>query len=240
MDTAGQSETGLWDRLEAFQSISADIAGAGDLSRVADHAMQLALELTGTSVAFIGLVDDSGKRHQVFTRSADPSRSISGDDIERLFAAATDNSSPSGAARMPLPGLSSYVGLALIAGGKFIGIMGVAGGGVYTVVQRRALAILANQVAAAMEILRLQQRRQELVEALVNVRADLDRSEKQRVLNEERAKAALKIERAHELAVKALFAVSTHARTGADFASFYRGLTESVAELVGAGKVLFW
>ena len=104
--------------------------------------------------------------------------------------------------------------------------MGVAGGGVYTVVQRRALAILANQVAAAMEILRLQQRRQELVDALVNVRADLDRSEKQRVLNEERAKSALKIERAHELAVKALFAVSTHAtprscatQPGANFCS---------------------
>ena len=240
METAGQSETGLWDRLEAFQSISAAIAGAGDLSQVADQALQLALELTGTSVAFIGLVDDSGKRQQVFTRSADPSRSISGDDIDRLFADATDNSSPSGAARMPLPGLSSYVGLPLNAGGRFIGIMGVAGGGVYSVVQRRALAILANQVAAAMEILRLQQRRQELVDALVNVRADLDRSEKQRVLNEERAKAALKIERAHDLAVKALFAVSTHARTGADFGSFYRGLTESVAELVGADKVLFW
>ena len=92
METAGQSETGLWDRLEAFQSISAAIAGAGDLSQVADQALQLALELTGTSVAFIGLVDDSGKRQQVFTRSADPSRSISGDDIDRLFADATYSS----------------------------------------------------------------------------------------------------------------------------------------------------
>ncbi|HEV2140850.1 MAG TPA: GAF domain-containing protein [Candidatus Dormibacteraeota bacterium] len=241
LETAGQSETGLWDRLEAFQSISADVAGAGDLSQVADHALQLAIELTGASVAFVGLVDESGKRQQVYTRSADASRSVSGDDIDRLFAAATsDNSSPGGAARLPEPGLSSYVGLPLKAGGRFTGILGVAGGSVYTVVQRRALSILANQVAATVEIFRLQQRRQELVEALVNVRADLDRSEKQRVLNEERAKSALKIERAHELAVKALVAVSTHARTGATFASFYRGLTESVAELVGAEKVLFW
>jgi len=45
---------------------------------------------------------------------------------------------------------------------------------------------------------------------------------------------------AHELAVQALLAVSTHARTGATFSAFYRGLTESVAELVGAGRVLFW
>ncbi len=71
-------------------------------------------------------------------------------------------------------------------------------------------------------------------------RAELDRSEKERVLNEERAKSALPIERGHELAVEALLAVSIHARTGATFAAFYRGLTESVAELVGAGRVLFW
>jgi signal transduction histidine kinase len=141
---------------------------------------------------------------------------------------------------MPVHGLSEYHGLPLHAGGNVVGIMGVAGGDVYTVVQRRAFAILGNQVAATLENIRLQQRRQELVEALVNMRAELDRSEKQRVLNEERAKTVLRIEKAHELAVKALIAVSTHARTGATFPAFYRGLTESVAELVGAGKVLFW
>ena len=54
METAGHSETSLWDRLEAFQSISATIAGAQDLERVADQALGLALELTGASVAFIG------------------------------------------------------------------------------------------------------------------------------------------------------------------------------------------
>jgi signal transduction histidine kinase len=119
-------------------------------------------------------------------------------------------------------------------------MIGVAGGKVYSVIQRRAVGILAHQVAAALEIFRLQQRRQELVDALVNLRADLDRSEKQRLLNEERAQSALRIEKAHELAVEALLAVSTHARTGAGFGAFYRGLTESVAELVGADKVLFW
>src|SRR5260370_34681131 len=119
-------------------------------------------------------------------------------------------------------------------------MIGVAGRDVCAVSQRRALGILANEVAAALETFGLQQRRQELVDALVNLRADLDRSEKQRVLNEERAHSALRIERAHELAVQALLAVSTHARTGASFSAFYRGLTESVAELVGAGKVLFW
>src|SRR5260370_17256036 len=82
---------------------------------------------------------------------------------------------------------------------------------------------------------RLQRRRQELVEALLNMRADLDRSEQQRVLTEARAQAALRIEKAHGLALDALVAVSNHARTGATFSDFYRGLTKSVAELVEPG-----
>ena len=228
----GDTETGLWDRLEAFQKVSAELAGAQDVARAADVALELALELTGASVAFIGLVDDAGTRQQVFSRAADPERSVTGDEIDRLFAA------PS--ARSPSSGRDAYIGLPLKAAGKVIGMMGVAGGNMYTVVQRQALALLASQVAAALEIFRLQQRRQELVDGLVNLRADLDRSERQRVLNEERAQSALQIERARELAVEALLAVSTHARTGAGFGSFYRGLTESVAELVGADKVLFW
>ncbi|HYT12066.1 MAG TPA: GAF domain-containing protein [Candidatus Nitrosopolaris sp.] len=240
METAGYSEIWLWDRIEAFQNASAEMAGAQDMAQVADQALQLSLELTGAAVAFIAMLDDAGDRQQVYSRAADPSSNVSGDEIDKLFAAASLASSPSGAARLPEPGLNAYVGLHLKVGGRVIGMLGVAGGSVYTVVQRSALAILANQVAAALEVSRLQQRRQELVEALVHMRADLDRSEKERVLGEERARSAMNIEKARELAVKALLAVSTHARTGATFSAFYRGLTESVADLVGAGKVLFW
>jgi signal transduction histidine kinase len=232
LETAGYSETVLWDRLEAFAKVSAHLAGSQDFARAADQALQLALELTGASVAFIGLTDDAGGREQVFSRAADPARSVTGDEVDRLFAA--------GANRTPDSAQDAYCGLPLRAGGKVIGMIGVAGGKVYSAVQRQALGILANQVAAALETFRLQQRRQELVDALINLRADLDRSEKQRVLHEERAQSALRIEKARELAVEALLAVSTHARTSAGFAAFYRGLTESVAELVGADKVLFW
>jgi signal transduction histidine kinase len=232
LETVGDTETGLWDRLEAFQRVSAELAGARDLARAADLALELALEVTGASAAFIGMVDDAGSRQQVFSRAADPARAVTGDEIDRLFAGAAGSS--------PDSGRDAFYGLPLRAGGKVIGMMGVAGGNMYTVVQRRSLALLANQVAAALAIFRLQQRRQELVDALVNLRADLDRSEKQRVLNEERAQSTLRVEKARDLAVEALLAVSTHARTGAGFAAFYRGLTESVAELVGAARVLFW
>src|SRR5712692_1018481 len=136
LETAGYSETGLWDRLEAFQSVSAGIAGTLDLGGVADQALLLALELTGASVAFIGLVDDAGNRQQVFSRAAGAEPLMSGDQIDALFAATRK---PSGRTRraplVPDHGLNDYVGTPLKAGGKVIGMMGVAGGSVYTVVQ---------------------------------------------------------------------------------------------------------
>ena len=217
------------------------MAGAQNLAELADKALGLALDLTGASVAFIGLVDEAGKRQEVFSRAAEAGTSVTRVEIDELFAAAAQSTTP--ARRAPLVpdhGLNDYVGLPLMASGKVIGMMGVAGGSVYTVVQRQGIAILVNQVAAAMETHLLQQRRQELVEALVNTRAELDRSEQQRVLGEARAQAALRIEKAHGLALDVLVAVSNHARTGAAFSDFYRDLTRSVAGLVGAGKVLFW
>jgi signal transduction histidine kinase len=79
-----------------------------------------------------------------------------------------------------------------------------------------------------------------MVDTLVNLRADLERTEKERLVTAERAESATRVERAHELSVQALLAVSVHARSGHDLTEFYRGLTESVARLVGASRVLFW
>ena len=118
-----------------------------------------------------------------------------------------------------------------------IGVVNPAG---YTAVQRRAFSLFANQLAAAIEIARLHERRQEMVDALINLRAELDRSEEQRLLNDERARSTERLERAHELAVEALLAVSVHARLGHNLTDFYRRLTATVAQLVGADKVLFW
>jgi signal transduction histidine kinase len=217
------------------------MAGTHDPAELADQALRLALDLTGATVAFIGLVDDAGNHQEVYSRAAGAEPSMTRDQIDALFAAAGKPSNRTRRAPLvPDHGLNDYVGTPLTAGGKVIGMMGVAGGSVYTVIQRRAFAILANHVAAAMEMSRLQHRRQELVEALVNMRADLDRSEQQRLVTDARAQAALRIEKAHGLALEALVAVSNHARIGASFSDFYRGLTRSVAELVGAGRVLFW
>ena len=95
-------------------------------------------------------------------------------------------------------------------------------------------------MAAAIAVATISGRRQEMVDTLVNLRADLNRSERQRVINEERARSAERVEHAHEAAVDALLAVSRHARSGHGMADFYRRLTRSIAELVAADKVLFW
>src|SRR5438046_2467579 len=101
-------------------------------------------------------------------------------------------------------------------------------------------SVLAAHAASALALAQQLERRQEMIGALVNLRADLDRSERQRLIHEERARSAERVEQAHEASVDALLAVSRHARTGHGLADFYRRLTRSIAELVLARKVLFW
>jgi signal transduction histidine kinase len=197
--------------------------------------------VTRSNVAFIALVDDNGERRQLYSRGAGQGQAIADDEISRLAdrvsRASGTTSGTDGAAD---PALNSFCGQTLQAGGRTIGMIGVVNGTGYTAVQRRAFSLFANQLAAAIEIARLHERRQEMVDALVNLRAELDRSESQRLLTEERARSAERLERAHELAVEALLAVSVHARLGHNLTDFYRRLTGTVAELVGAEKVLFW
>jgi signal transduction histidine kinase len=55
-----------------------------------------------------------------------------------------------------------------------------------------------------------------------------------------RLRTTERMERAHELAVQVLMAVSSQAVTGQNLDEFYRRLARTVGELVGASKVLFW
>jgi hypothetical protein len=99
-------------------------------------------------------------------------------------------------------------------------MIGVASPSGYSSAQQRSFAIFARQVAAAVAIATISGRRQEMVDTLVNLRADLDRSERQRVINEERARSTERLEHAHEASVDALLAVSRYARTGHGMADF--------------------
>jgi signal transduction histidine kinase len=248
LDTVNGSEAGAWDVVEAFQSASDELAQLSDITQIAEGALRWALELTKSSVAFVALVDDPSNL-QVFSRAANPSDQVSRDEIERLVAAAGARSGPvaetldttwTSIMDPASRSLRSFCGQPLKAGGKVVGMIGVARSSGYTALQRRTLAGFGNQVAAALEIAQMQRRRQGMVDTLVNLRTELDRSEKHRLENEARAQSAERVERAHEAAVAALLAVSAHARTGKTLGDFYRRLTASIADLVSADKVLFW
>ena len=214
--------------LDEVQAACRKLARLKEVDEVVDFALGQALELTRSSTAFIGLSGEDGAYDKVYSRSADPSRLAIPGETEKMVAGAVSSSNPAVNAQ-PLE-----------AGGETIGMIGVARELHYTDLHRHVLGILANQVAASVQIARLRGRRQEMVDTLVNLRSDLERTERERLIAAERAESTARVERAHELSVEALLAVSVHARSEGDLTEFYRRLGESVAGLVGAGKVLFW
>jgi len=241
LETVGAA-TGYGDVLESVQRASAELSRFKTVPEVAEHALLLAIELTRSTVAFIALaaVGSDGKR--VYSMASDPMQRMPEDEVERMFAAAAASSGPawSGMTDGAAPAIRSTYAQPLVAGGTSLGMFGVASPSGYSAVQQRSFAIFAHHVAMAIALAQLHGRRQEMVDTLVNLRADLDRSERQRLINDERAKSAERVEHAHEAAVQALLAVSRHARTGDGLSDFYRRLTRSIAELVGARRVLFW
>jgi signal transduction histidine kinase len=243
LETVGV-EAGYGDGLEDFIAAAAELARHSTVPAVADVALRLALEMTRSSVAFLALFDEGGLDKRVFSMAAGPDKP-SEDDAERFFATAPAVATPATArwaGRTPTvaTAIRSSCARPLEAGGRTIGMFGIASRTGYTAAQERSFTILAQHVAGALAVAELYERRQEMIDTLVNLRADLDRSEKQRLVDQERARAAERVEHAHEASVDALLAVSRHARSGHGLTDFYRRLTRSIAELVAAEKVLFW
>lgn len=233
--------------LDAVQTASAELSRSTTVIDVAESALGLVLTLTKSSVAFVALTDETTGEKRIFSRAADPMNALPRDEIERLFAAAASASAAAENATWSgidnagtTPAIRSYCGRPLQVGARTIGLIGVASTVGYTAFQQLAFDIFAHQVAASLQAAELAARRQEMVGTLINLRAELDRSERQRLVNEERAKSAERVERAHEASIDALLAVSRHARSGSGLADFYRRLTRSISELVAARRVLFW
>jgi signal transduction histidine kinase len=234
------------DVLDQVEAAAAELSRYKTVSEMVDAALGVVLDLTRSAVAYVALYDERGEGKRVFSRAAEPSQAIPQDDIERFFtAAAAANPGANTATWAAVPStapiaIRSSCAQALEAGGRTLGMVGVASPGGYTAAQQRTFTVLAHQVATAIALAQHIELRQEMVDALVNLRADLDRSEKQRLVSQERARAAERVEHAHEASVDALLAVSRHARTGHSLTDFYRRLTHSIAELVAAETVLFW
>ncbi len=222
------------DLLKTVQQASAELAGVDTVTGIAEAALRIALKLTNSSVAFLTLVEDGGEAKRLFSLARDADGSVASQATERILAGRAIDAAGLN------PAIRSTCTETLVAGGRELGVFGVSGPIGYTAAQLGTFAIFAGHVASSIGLARLSERRQQMVDTVVNLRADLERSERQRLINDERARGAERVERAHEAAVDALLAVSRHARTGHELADFYHRLTASIAELVKARKVLFW
>ena len=225
-------EADLGEALERFQAALLNLTPQQTVSAIAETALAWELELTGSSSAFIRLGADDPDGEQLFTRTP-PGRA--GGELEDLLQqanVAVGAQQLSGGAHVCLHPLRT--------GGRTFGLTGVSRGSPYSELERRGFVTFANLLAATLEVIRLQQSQGETSSALTNLRSELERIEHERELHDERARSVERVERAHELAVAALLAVSAHARTGHNLADFYQRLTRSIADLVDAKKVLFW
>ncbi len=232
METARRAEVEAAGSMAKQRSRSLLDGNLGEVEGSIGRGLEAVLSITRSPTGFVGLIDESGQT-QLISRSADASADISSDAMSQLAQRVMEG----GAAASPSP---AFIGAQLRAGDAVLGVVVVANAKAYTVADREAVAFFAEHMAAKIELTRVRKSRQALVETLVNMRAELELSERRRLVTEERARSAERLEEAHGLAIEALTAISANLRAGESLDDFYRLLTASVADLVGAQKVLFW
>jgi signal transduction histidine kinase len=212
------------------------LARHGRLPELGERAADLALGLTGSSHAVLAVDGSPSEDERVFSRTSEGSATIAGDPTYLLVAAGLSGSRVRPTAYSGRP----CIGAELRTAGGVVGRIAVARPSDYSEADRHLFAIFASQVAHALEGAILRQRQHSLETTLVGLRAKVDMDEEARSRTAERLRSAERVERAHELAVEVLLAVSAHAVAGQSLPDFYRRLAKTVAELVGARKVLFW
>jgi signal transduction histidine kinase len=203
-----------------------------DVEDVVGRGVDALLAITHSPVGFVGLVDENGET-LLISRTASVDGDITREAMNQLARRVLEGDQSAVATQR-------FIGAPLRAGDAVLGTLVVANGAAYTSADRQAVVFFAEQIAARIELSRVRKSRQSLVETLVNMRAELELSERRRLVSEERVRSAERLERAQAQAIQALSAISGNLRVGENLTDFYRLLTSSVAELVGARKVLFW
>ena len=232
METARRTQPDAAGRGAKRRSQSLVDGNHGEADGSIGRALDAALAVTRSPVGFVGLITDSGET-RLISKTVDLSADISSDAMRQVARRVIDGDAPA----MAIP---TFIGAQVRSGDALLGVLVVTGAPAYSASDREVVAFIAESMAAGIELSRVRSSRQALVETLVNVRAELELSEQRRVLTEERARSAERLERAHALAIDALSGISASLREGENLDDFYRLLTARVAGLVGAEKVLFW
>lgn len=231
METASSFDAALRDVFEGLIAASRQLGRLEDVPAIAKAAVGLAIRLTNSSEAFVALDGGGDSSESFYSYSAETRRQIGPEMVRELLRAARAGDTSLRRA---------VLGYDLQTRGEPVGLIGVARASGYSELERQSFGMFAYRVAEALETAGLRQRQHALDDAVINLRAELDRTEAERVLAAERIQSAERVERAHELAVQVLLSVSAHARSGHNLTDFYRRLATTVAELVGAAAVVFW
>jgi signal transduction histidine kinase len=220
------------DRLAAYRDLSPDGEQPRDVQAIVAGALDAVLNITQSPVAFVALAENSGEL-RLTAKATDLTRNITRDAMQTL--ARTVTRGDSGGLAGP-----TFMGAPIRLGDEVMGMVGVANAAAYGPADLEAMRFFADHLAAVIELARLRESRKALVETLVNARAQLEASEERRLVLEERARSAERLEQAQTLAIQVLATISSNLRSGEDLDDFYPLLTAGVADLVGATKVLFW
>jgi signal transduction histidine kinase len=222
LDTVGLTEPGHAAEIERLYTISVEIAGLQELSRVMDRTLDYCLELTGSQFGFVGLMlqgnqidvaaikgfqpSDPGfherfrsipVRPSVFGTVVITGRSYLSNDVphDPLHLSA-----PRGH-----PGVHTFLGVPLLFGGEVLGMLGVANReGGYTLEQERLLSIFANQVAVAIRNARLYEQQRDMIGRLQQLRSLVEQAERDRLLEDERRRIAQEL---HDRVAQTFFSI---------------------------------
>ena len=210
----------LHEQLASLHSISVEVAGLHDLAEIHDQALGYCLTLTGSELAFTGLLRDtnadtaSGQikvSDQVMDvaaiRGFDPSpdfyemfhlmllrSSVAGVVIreDRCYRANDVDADPHSVGRPDgHPPIQSFLGVPLRLGDTVIGMIGVANKpGGYDAGDERLLSTFAGQVAVAVDNARLYGRQRQVITELQQLRERLTEAERVQLLARERERIA--------------------------------------------------
>lgn len=204
MATASPFEAALRDVVERLYAATTQLSGGDDEGDVARRSVALALNLTRSTEAAIGLGGLSTGHNRFYSHSADTESALPDDAVAALLQSSGLLPVAAGARRGASAGRRlAAIGVELTAGSQAIGVLVVGRPSEYDDTEKQLLSIFAAQVGRVFE-------------------------------------AAEFAQRQHDFAVQVLTAVSSHATAGQSLTDFYRRLARTVAELVGADKVLFW
>ncbi|OLD05499.1 MAG: hypothetical protein AUI87_04480 [Actinobacteria bacterium 13_1_40CM_3_66_19] len=235
--TASPFDAALRGVLDRLHAAATELGRHDRVPELCDRAVELALSLTGSGHGAVALGTQDGGDRRLFSRAEDRSRSLTDAEATELLVAAGVGGSRT---RPTSYNRNACLGAELRTAGDAFGAIAVARKTDYSDTDRQAFAIFASQLAHALDSALMREQQHGLETALRGFRAQADRDEENRSRTAGRLRSAERVERAHELAVEVLLAVSAHAVAGQSLSDFYRRLARTVSELVGAGKVLFW